>query len=157
MLLGLINDILDYSRIEAGKLQIEAIAFDLEQVLRSVSNQVALRARERGLELLFRIAPDVPAAPYGRPAAARPGAGQSGQQRREVHRIRRDRGAGSPARVRHAGKAELQFSVRDTGMGIPPERLAELFSLPSCKWTAASPAASVAAAWASPSAASWWS
>src|SRR5690606_33386412 len=60
MLLGLINDILDYSKIEAGKLEIEQVDFSLEHVMRDVSAQVALRAQDRGLELLFYIDPQVP-------------------------------------------------------------------------------------------------
>ena len=127
MLLGLINDILDYSRIEAGKLQIEAIAFDLEQVLRSVSSQVALRAQERGLELLFRIAPDVPRHLTGDPlrlGQVLVNLANNAVKFTESGEIV----VQATLRGCHAGKAELEFSVRDTGMGIPPERLAELFS-----------------------------
>jgi len=127
MLLGLINDILDYSRIEAGKLQIEAIAFDLEQVLRSVSGQVALRAQERGLELLFRIAPDVPHHVTGDPlrlGQVLVNLANNAVKFTEYGEIV----VQAALRERHADKAVLEFSVRDTGMGIPPERLAELFS-----------------------------
>ena len=60
MLLALINDILDYSRIEAGRLQIEAIDFDLEQVLQGVSDQLALRAQQKGLALRFVTGAGVP-------------------------------------------------------------------------------------------------
>ena len=54
-LLGIINDILDYSKIEAGKLEIEHIEFTLDQVLQNVANLIAEKATAKGLELLFDI------------------------------------------------------------------------------------------------------
>ncbi len=59
-LLGIINDILDYSKIEAGKLTIETRAFDLNDVLKNVSTVIALKAQIKGLEFLFQIDKDVP-------------------------------------------------------------------------------------------------
>ncbi|KPA13323.1 multi-sensor hybrid histidine kinase [Candidatus Magnetomorum sp. HK-1] len=59
-LLGLINDILDYSKIEAGKLDIENIEFDLNDVLQNMSNIVAINAQEKGIELIFAMEKDVP-------------------------------------------------------------------------------------------------
>ena len=66
-LLGVINDVLDYSRIEAGKLNIEAIPFVFSQIVHKVISQVALKAHDKGLELLFSIDPDVPRALIGDP------------------------------------------------------------------------------------------
>ena len=59
-LLGIINDILDYSKIEAGKLSLETIDFHLDDVLRNLSNIVTIKTQEKDLELLFTIDKDVP-------------------------------------------------------------------------------------------------
>ena len=127
MLLALINDILDYSRIEAGKLQIETIALDLQQVLRGVSSQLALRAQQKGLKLLFHTDADMPPLLYGDPlrltqvlvnlcsnAVKFTQAGEVVVQ--------------AQVRERSGQQVVLEFSVRDTGMGIPEERLTQLFT-----------------------------
>lgn len=59
-LLGIINDILDFSKIEAGKMDIESIPFSLDKILYSLSSIVAIKAQQKGLELLFDIHSDVP-------------------------------------------------------------------------------------------------
>jgi CheY-like chemotaxis protein/HPt (histidine-containing phosphotransfer) domain-containing protein len=66
-LLGIINDILDYSKIEAGKLDIETIDFTLDQVLQNVATLVAEKASAKGLELLFDIDPALPQRLVGDP------------------------------------------------------------------------------------------
>lgn len=66
-LLGIINDILDFSKIEAGKLYIENTEFDLEQVMITVSNLMAQKIQEKGLEFSIHIAKDVPMRLYGDP------------------------------------------------------------------------------------------
>jgi len=53
-LLGLLNDILDLSKIEAGRLEIESTHFHLDQVFNNVANLVALKVEEKGLETFFR-------------------------------------------------------------------------------------------------------
>ena len=58
-LLGIINEILDFSKIEAGKLSVESVEFDLDKVLENVSNLIAEKASEKGLELIFDIEPSV--------------------------------------------------------------------------------------------------
>jgi two-component system, sensor histidine kinase and response regulator len=58
-LLGIINEILDFSKIEAGKLTVERVEFDLDKVLENVSNLIAEKAEEKGLELIFDIEPSV--------------------------------------------------------------------------------------------------
>lgn len=127
MLLGIINDVLDYSRIEAGKLAIETIAFDLEQVLRSVTGQVALRAQERGLELLVRIGAGVPRRLLGDPL-------RLGQVLVNLtHNAVKFTECGEVVvcvqlHECSATRAVLRFSVQDTGIGIPAERQQELFT-----------------------------
>ena len=66
-LLGLINDILDFSKIEAGKMEMERIPFSLDEVLSNLANIMAIKAEEKGLELLFNVHPDVPDALIGDP------------------------------------------------------------------------------------------
>jgi PAS domain S-box-containing protein len=61
-LLGIINDILDFSKIEAGKLEMEHTPFRLDEVLNNLGNLIAIKAQEKGLELLFDTHPDVPRA-----------------------------------------------------------------------------------------------
>ena len=59
-LLTIINDILDFSKIEAGKMDIEAFAFDLRMVLEEVTEMLAPRAEEKGLDLMIHYPPDLP-------------------------------------------------------------------------------------------------
>ena len=67
-LLEVIDDILDFSKIEAGKLRLEAIAFELREALGDTVRTLALRAEQKGLELAYRIAPQVPEVLIGDPA-----------------------------------------------------------------------------------------
>ena len=66
-LLNIINDILDYSKIEAGRLELEHIEFDLEQVMENVSGLIAQKAAEKGLELVLEIDQAVPLRLVGDP------------------------------------------------------------------------------------------
>src|SRR5262249_54217439 len=66
-LLGIINDVLDYSKIEAGKLTVETIDFELEQVMDNVATLVADKAGAKGLELIFDVDRAVPAMARGDP------------------------------------------------------------------------------------------
>ena len=66
-LLSIINDILDYSKIEAGKLKVESIAFELDTVLDHVASLVAEKAASKGLELLFQVDRAVPQRLLGDP------------------------------------------------------------------------------------------
>jgi signal transduction histidine kinase/CheY-like chemotaxis protein len=127
-LLGVINDVLDYSRIEAGKLTLESISFDLVQVLQNVASQVALRAQEKGLELLFHVDSAVPRRLVGDPL-------RLGQVLVNLvsNAVKFTEGGEivvrvGLARAQPSGSIALEFGVRDTGMGIPAERQADLFS-----------------------------
>lgn len=66
-LLRLVNDILDFSKIEAGKLDIESTQFDLNEVFESLADVLEIRARDKGLELVFETADDVPTCLVGDP------------------------------------------------------------------------------------------
>ncbi|MBK6741449.1 MAG: response regulator [Hydrogenophilales bacterium] len=126
-LLGVINDVLDYSRIEAGKLSLEAIAFDLNQVVRNVIGVVALKAPEKGLELLFQIDPDVPRWAVGDPL-------RLGQVLVNLinNAIKFTETGEIIVHVSRLGEIDAQtrlgFEVRDTGMGIPTSRQKALFT-----------------------------
>src|SRR5437868_2272932 len=66
-LLRVINDILDFSRIEAGKLELDNIDFNLRDSLADALMTLGLRAEQKGLELAYEVAPDVPEAVIGDP------------------------------------------------------------------------------------------
>jgi len=66
-LLGVINEVLDLSKIEAGELEIEHIEFDLYEVIESVIIGLAQNARQKGLEIFYHIKPDVPQFVIGDP------------------------------------------------------------------------------------------
>ena len=70
-LLSLINDVLDLSKVEAGKLDLESIEFELGEVLGDALKLLALRADKKGLELAWRMQPDVPPIVVGDPARLR--------------------------------------------------------------------------------------
>ena len=59
-LLGVIEDILDFSKIEAGMLQVDPITVEVEQVFGDAVKAMALRAHQKGLELVYHVSPDVP-------------------------------------------------------------------------------------------------
>ncbi|HPH97542.1 MAG TPA: histidine kinase N-terminal 7TM domain-containing protein [Anaerolineaceae bacterium] len=126
-LLLLINDILDFSKIEAGKLVLENLNFDLQSLLDDFAASMALRAHEKGLDLLCAADPDVPTALRGDPGRLRQiltnlvgnaiKFTQHGEVVLRVHRLSEADGA-----------VELRFSIRDTGIGIPADKIELLFN-----------------------------
>ena len=125
-LLGLINDILEFSMIEAGKLELEFVEFDLGGLLEDFAARLAPDAREKGLDLTCRADPDVPG----------PVRGDPGRLRQVLHHL-----AGNAIKFTHQGEVAvrvclvhqlpnavlLRFSVRDTGIGMPQEQMGALF------------------------------
>jgi signal transduction histidine kinase/DNA-binding response OmpR family regulator/HPt (histidine-containing phosphotransfer) domain-containing protein len=125
-LLSVINDILDFSKIEAGRLDVEAIDFDLDDVIGSVTMLTAQKAHEKGLEFLAHVPRDIPERLVGDPLRL----GQiltnlvnnavkfteRGEIRLDVERLEGT-----------ADTVQLQFSVRDTGIGMTREQAAKLF------------------------------
>ena len=125
-LLSLINDILDYSKIEAGKLEIDAIDFNLGDCLGDTMKTLSLRAHQKGLELAFEIEPNVPDALIGDPGRVRQiilNLVGNAIKFTEVGEV-----VLSVQSMTHVGdELELRFTVTDTGIGILPEKQATIF------------------------------
>ena len=126
-LLTLINDILDISKFESGKMVLEAIDFNLRVTLEKTADTLAIKAHEKGLELALHIRPDVPTALIGDPGRLRQVivnlAGNSIKFTEEGEIvIRVELESASDDSVR------LHFRVSDTGIGIPEEKLDSVFN-----------------------------
>ena len=125
-LLTILNDILDYSKIEAEHLELEAIPFDLPKVVHATATLLAVRAREKHLELTVDVLPDVPQMVRGDPTRVRQvlmnliGNAIKFTEEGEV-----DVSAG--VIQRDGDGVAVQFRVRDTGIGIPEEQLGTIF------------------------------
>ncbi len=125
-LLTVINDILDFSKIEAGKIDLEAIDFNLRDCLEMSLKTMALRADEKGLELLCEVAPEVPELVRG----------DSGRLRQVIINL-----TGNAIKFTDKGEVAvkvqvetvsehdhtLHFVVSDSGIGIPQEKLQSIF------------------------------
>ena len=121
-LLTVLNDILDYSKIEAGRLDIEAIAFDLQALLHGVAELLAAAADAKGLELVIDVADDVPKVVVGDP----------GRVRQVLLNLASNAVKFTPAGevllgVRVVEPGVVRFEVRDTGIGIAEDVLERLF------------------------------
>jgi PAS domain S-box-containing protein len=125
-LLGIINDILDFSKVEAGKLDIEQVPFRLDDVLANVSSVIAQKAYDKGLELVFDVAPDLPQALVGDPL--RLGQILTNLINNAVKFTERGQISVVVRRADRAGeKVQLSVSVRDTGIGMTREQSGKLF------------------------------
>jgi signal transduction histidine kinase/CheY-like chemotaxis protein len=125
-LLNTLNDILDLSRVEAGKLDLDSVPFDLEALVEQTAKTLAIQAHKKGLEIVCEIVPDVPAWVCGDP-----------------HRIRQVLTNLTSNALKFTSSGEvaikvesvpssdvdcrLRFTVVDTGIGIPANQLATIF------------------------------
>jgi PAS domain S-box-containing protein len=126
-LLTLINDILDISKIEAGKIELEMMDFDLQTVLEDLASVLAVKAHKKELDFLCEVDPAVPTLLRG----------DMGRLRQIVSNL-----VGNATKFTSAGEVELnvtlseeiedevllRFSVRDSGAGIPEDKLDRLFN-----------------------------
>jgi signal transduction histidine kinase/CheY-like chemotaxis protein len=121
-LASLIDEILDFSRIEAGKLELAAEPFDLVALVEGMVELLAPRAQGKGLEIAASIAADVPRHVVG-----------DGARLRQVlinlagNAVKFTESGGIGVRVTRAAGGAIRFAVADTGPGIPAERRAAIF------------------------------
>jgi PAS domain S-box-containing protein len=129
-LLGLVNDVLDFARVENGQLALEHAEFRLDHILASISVLVGASAADKGIELVYDIDPALPPALAGDPMRLQQvllnlvgNAIKFTEQGEVVLQVRQ-----VPQSARPGDRAALiEFSVRDTGIGIAPEALARIF------------------------------
>lgn len=125
-LLSILNDILDVSKIEAGKMQIEEIEFNLEEVFVGLTNMISVKACEKGVEFISHIGSNVPLALIGDPL-------RLGQVLLNftTNAIKfTEKGQISVvAKAEHIDEktCRIRFSVSDTGIGISKANMAKLF------------------------------
>jgi signal transduction histidine kinase/CheY-like chemotaxis protein len=125
-LLTIINEILDYSKMEAGKTTLDSVPFRLPSVVSDVLRSLALLADQKGLELTLHIAPDVPADLMGDP-------GRLGQVLTNLvgnavkFTEHGEIGVNVSLKAMTNDRACLQFSIRDTGVGIALDQQKGLF------------------------------
>jgi signal transduction histidine kinase/DNA-binding NarL/FixJ family response regulator len=127
-LLTLINNVLDFAKIEAGKTTLNEKDFDLHQLLDDLEDMLHLRAENAGLELIFDRAEDLPRYIYG-----------DGVKLRQIllnllsNAIKFTETGGIVLRVNsifndQTGNYILDFNINDTGVGIAPDELSQLFT-----------------------------
>jgi signal transduction histidine kinase/CheY-like chemotaxis protein len=125
-LLTLLNDILDHSKIEAGRMELEQIPFDVRQVVMDAARLMGVSAFGKGLELLCRIGPEVPATLCGDP----------NRLRQIVVNLMSNALKFTPqgfVKVNvdlqgyEAGRAVVHCSVQDTGVGIAKDKIDDIF------------------------------
>ncbi|MFN2571544.1 MAG: response regulator [Gemmatimonadales bacterium] len=124
-LLMILNDILDYSKIEAEHLELESIPFEVSKVVHATASLLAVRAREKHLELLAEVAPEVPRTVRGDPTRLRQvlmnliGNAIKFTEQGEI--------VVSVSASTTEDTAQIRFAVRDTGIGIAPEHVTSVF------------------------------
>ena len=134
-LLTVINDILDFSKIEAGKLELDPVPFSIRDAVTDTLRSLALRAHDKRLELLCRIAPEVPRSVVGDPGRLRQilvnliGNAIKFTERGEVvvSVSVAEKSRDDPPDV-DASTFRLRISVSDTGIGIPVDKRASIFA-----------------------------
>ncbi|GAA5190287.1 PAS domain S-box protein [Ferrimonas gelatinilytica] len=119
-LLALINDVLDYSKIEAGKLELEQTEFALDELLERLSDLFASKAHDKGIELLFSVAPQVPNRLCGDPL-------RLGQVLTNLLSNALKFTEKGEVVLSIDGDDRIRFSVRDTGIGMNPAQQQRLF------------------------------
>jgi signal transduction histidine kinase/CheY-like chemotaxis protein len=128
-LLYIVNDILDYSKIEAGKMTLEQVPFDLRVLVQETAALFALRSKDVSVQFHVELAEDVPCNLRGDPTRLRQilfnllgnafKFTHSGSVRLAVHVV--------PGHEQESGPVVLSFEISDTGIGLAPEQQAKLF------------------------------
>ncbi|MBN2373276.1 response regulator [bacterium] len=125
-LLDIINDVLDISKIEAGGLELKNINFDLMKTLEDVSDNLAYKAFERGLELICYTDPTTPTALIGDPARLRQALLNLGGNALKFTNSG-EIAISCKTKNRDQGSLILHFTISDTGIGIPEDKLNDIF------------------------------
>jgi PAS domain S-box-containing protein len=125
-LLSIINDILDYSKIEAGKMELEQITFSLDEVLNNLNDIVREKAEQKGIEIVFSMANETPHYLKGDPLRLGQilinlvnNAIKFTEKGEVIVEVKVDEGSGD--------RRQLKFSVSDTGIGMSSEQVSNLF------------------------------
>jgi len=125
-LLGIINNVLDISKIEAGKLAVEEVAVDINSLLRNVSSILSVRAKAKGIPLLIQTTNFQPNL-YGDPIRL-----QQALLNYVTNAVKFTEKGSITLRIIKQEESEdsviIRFEVEDTGIGISPEILPQLFS-----------------------------
>ena len=127
-LLNIINEMLDFSRIESGMYELEPVPFQLREQLAEILDPLACQARAKNLKLTWNVACDVPNALVGEAAGTTSDNLQHGRKRDQVllmlekSKIALD--LATPVAQRDLG---LHVSIRDTGVGIAPDKRDSIF------------------------------
>jgi CheY-like chemotaxis protein len=125
-LLTLINDVLDFSKMEAGKLALDLIAFNLRELLDKTVRTLALKAEQKGLELLLDVDAAVPDHVLGDPTRLRQiVVNLVGNAIKFTHHG--EIGVRVKVAERLPDGMRIEFAVADTGVGIPKEKQAQIF------------------------------
>jgi signal transduction histidine kinase/DNA-binding response OmpR family regulator/HPt (histidine-containing phosphotransfer) domain-containing protein len=125
-LLAILNDILDFSKIESRKLELESTPFSLREMANDALKTLAVKAHQKGLELVIDVRPEVPDGIVGDPLRLRQvianlvgNAIKFTESGHVLIEVRED--------VHGTSSSMLHFAVQDTGIGIPPEKQASIF------------------------------
>ena len=132
-LLNLINGILDFSKVEAGQLILEKTPFNLHEMIERTCEVMAVRAHRKNVELVCRLMPDVPSSLMGDPGRLQQilinlisnAIKFTGQG--EIVITTRCLSEGKAIMGKEHDECRLQFTVADTGIGIPPEKQEMIF------------------------------
>lgn len=126
MLMTVLNDILDYSKIDAGRMILERHPFDLIKAIKDTAHLFSAKCREKALELNLVVAPDVPARVIGDSTRLRQVL--SNLLSNAVKFTSQGQVAVHVSLAPHeTGRNELSFRIEDTGIGIAPEKLEGIF------------------------------
>jgi signal transduction histidine kinase/CheY-like chemotaxis protein/HPt (histidine-containing phosphotransfer) domain-containing protein len=121
-LLGVINDVLDFSKIEAGKLELESTDFELRTLVEGAADILAVKAQDKGLELICQVADEVPRRQRGDPSRLR-----QVLVNLTGNAIKFTSQGSVSIRVITAEAGKIRVSVEDTGIGVPADRMDRLF------------------------------